>query len=301
MVVQQRSRSSEGCQISRARTRHVILSDRDGPPRRSARRAQSVIKALFLSIVLVPTFLGSELGRSRRRKSAVLYLLGSMLVYDIFYMLLLYSPPRPVDLARAPLPARAPCSSSRGRPSGPWKIDRVLDGGLGEAPCRCWDRSSSPCPGFTSPRGGSWSSPWPRSASSGPGPSEASRAHGRGDPHQPGGRGQHPPVGFVARGSAFQAYFQLRRVRDLDGGGRAADLGGPYPGRPQVPRPDRPRRGARAGACWLCTSTSCDVRGGQFYPFPSYMTTHDDSLLWVATLLMILSWALARRSMKTWS
>lgn len=40
-----------------------------------------------------------------------------------------------------------------------------------------------------------------------------------------------------------------------------------------------------------------NIRGLPIVPFPQYMTTHDDSLLFVAALLITLSWALARRSL----
>jgi len=43
------------------------------------------------------------------------------------------------------------------------------------------------------------------------------------------------------------------------------------------------------------------VRSGRIVPPPSYMTTHEDSLLWVAGILILLAWALARGRPWVWS
>jgi hypothetical protein len=42
------------------------------------------------------------------------------------------------------------------------------------------------------------------------------------------------------------------------------------------------------------------VRGRALDPFPQYMTTHDDSVLFTAGLLTLISWSLVRGRLKTW-
>jgi hypothetical protein len=42
------------------------------------------------------------------------------------------------------------------------------------------------------------------------------------------------------------------------------------------------------------------VRGQALNPYPPYMTTHDDSLLFVAGLVIAICWAIARRTMTAW-
>ncbi|HVQ29946.1 MAG TPA: O-antigen ligase family protein [Vicinamibacteria bacterium] len=43
------------------------------------------------------------------------------------------------------------------------------------------------------------------------------------------------------------------------------------------------------------------VRGANLYPFPSYMTTHDDSVLFVVGVLLAASWALAKGTWMAWA
>jgi hypothetical protein len=50
----------------------------------------------------------------------------------------------------------------------------------------------------------------------------------------------------------------------------------------------------------LCMYFYWEIAKGKIEPLPPHMTTHDDSLLFVAGLLIVLSWALARRSWSAW-
>jgi len=46
--------------------------------------------ALMMSMVIVPVILGTMVGKRRRRRHAFGLLLGLMVVYDTFYMLMLF-------------------------------------------------------------------------------------------------------------------------------------------------------------------------------------------------------------------
>ena len=49
-----------------------------------------MFKLLLISIVIAPVLLAMQAARARDLSRAVLFLLGLVLGYDIFYMLLLY-------------------------------------------------------------------------------------------------------------------------------------------------------------------------------------------------------------------
>jgi len=53
-------------------------------------RPDCMVKALFLSIIVVPALLGLEMGKKRRRRRSLWGLVAALLAYDIFYLLFLY-------------------------------------------------------------------------------------------------------------------------------------------------------------------------------------------------------------------
>jgi len=105
--------------------------------------------------------------------------------------------------------------------------------------------------------------------------------------------------GLARGGSGYQAYFQLRAIVTalvtallLRTAARA-------------PR-DLAALGITVLAAALVRGTLAiyfylaHVRGRSFADYPRWMTTHDDSALFVAGILVALSWALARMRRRTW-
>lgn len=104
--------------------------------------------------------------------------------------------------------------------------------------------------------------------------------------------------GLLQGGSAYHSYYQtwrfltallvgllllsvIRSSRDLKALGRTVLLAALVRGT-------------------LCIYFYWEIAKGKIEPLPPHMTTHDDSLLFVAGLLIVLSWALARRSWSAW-
>ena len=104
--------------------------------------------------------------------------------------------------------------------------------------------------------------------------------------------------GLVRGGSAYQAYYQLWRFLTALLVGLLVT---------SVMRTSRDLK-----ALGLTVLAAAVVRGtlaiyfywaharGKIDPLPPHMTTHDDSLLFVAGLVIILSWALARANLTAW-
>jgi hypothetical protein len=110
-------------------------------------------------------------------------------------------------------------------------------------------------------------------------------------------------VGFVwgvARGgSAYQAYYQLKAIVI------ALFVAGLLRAAMRSPR-DLRMLGMTILAAALVRGTLAiyffyaHVRGRPLWPYPRWMTTHDDSVLFVAGILVALGWALARAHWRVW-
>lgn len=105
--------------------------------------------------------------------------------------------------------------------------------------------------------------------------------------------------GVARGGSAYQSYYQLRYlvISLLVGGLLRAAV--------------RSRRELRAVGTTLLAAALvratlaiyffyAHVRGRVLWPYPRWMTSHDDSALFVAGILVVLSWALAQMRRRTW-
>jgi hypothetical protein len=105
--------------------------------------------------------------------------------------------------------------------------------------------------------------------------------------------------GVLRDGSAYQAYYQLN-----------AFLTGLFVAALLVSAIRKPQDAKTLGITLVAAGTVrgvlaiyfyvFHVRGKDITPFPEYMTTHDDSVLFVGAILTVLSWALLRNRLPTW-
>jgi O-antigen ligase len=105
--------------------------------------------------------------------------------------------------------------------------------------------------------------------------------------------------GLARGGSAYQAYYQLKAlvITLVAAGLLRAAIRSPH---------DLKALGKTILAAALVRGTLAiyffyaHVRGRVFWPYPRWMTTHDDSVLFVAGILVVVAWALARLHWRAW-